>query len=173
MRLYLKRALAFLIDYLLVLCYIAVLTGCSLLFWTQFKGSVPAVPSPLAGQLIGLATLTIPVFLYFYLSERGRYRGTIGKRRMKIRVITSDNSGPRADPVLIRNLLKFLPWELAHTSVHWIMFYNRTDTAPGIWVWIIAVLPQLLVLLYLVSIYISGGHSSLYDRAAGTRVSSA
>lgn len=160
-KLLIKRVLAFGIDYLVIVAYALLLFGITSLFGLTVFG-------PIRGQVVGFVTLTLPVFLYFYLNERSTYRATIGKRVMNISVITNLQSGNRN--VLIRNVLKFLPWEIAHIGVHWIVYYSRMEMVTPNWVWAVLILPQIVVLGYMISAIIYKGEQSLYDKIANTKI---
>ena len=163
-----KRILAFLFDYLLIAAYAALLLGLSLVVLGG-KEHLPELGSrPVYGQLIGALSLTLPVFVYFFLSESGYRRATIGKRCLGIKVEV-DELYP-AKGVLARTIFKLLPWEVAHTGVHWLLyFFNRAEDVPP-WVWVLLLLPQAMVMYYGITILLSKGESSLYDRIAGTRI---
>jgi uncharacterized RDD family membrane protein YckC len=120
---------------------------------------------PFEGQLIGFFTMTLPTFLYFYLSEKGKKKGTIGKRLMSIRVDYAETG------VLLRNVGKLLPWEIAHSGVHWMYYFDKigSETLP-IWAWVLVVLPQLTVLYYYLTIIVSKGKQAAYDQLAGTKI---
>jgi len=161
MNLIFKRILAFAIDYLILVMYGSLLFGITLLL------SIKPL-DPMTGQLIGFFTMTLPVFLYFYISENSKFRATLGKRLLKIQVVPK--STEIKSSVLKRNILKFLPWEIAHTGVHWAMYYaERTDVFP-FWVWMLLIAPQLIVICYGVSIIAYKGRGSLYDHFANTQV---
>ncbi|MDZ7755982.1 RDD family protein [Rhodohalobacter sp.] len=155
------RILAFGVDYLIIAVYAVALFGA-----TTFLDVGKL--SPAAGQLVGFLTLTLPVFLYFYLMENSSRAATVGKRVMNISVHT--DSEKSSQKVFIRNILKFLPWEVAHVGVHWVIYYSALDQSPPAWVWIALILPQVIVLGYLVSIVLSKGESSFYDKLASTRI---
>lgn len=161
-----KRFWAFLLDYLLILAYAMVIYCLTQIVRHVFRIEMTAL-SPVIGQLIGFTTLTLPVFFYFYLSERSTYRGTLGKRRMGIAV--GNQHAHKAGNVLLRNVLKFLPWEVAHMGVHWVVFYASAGNSTPVWVWILLVFPQITALLYVASIF-RYGDGSLYDGPAGTRI---
>ena len=127
-------------------------------------------PSPFIRHLIGFVTLTVPVFLYFYLAEKGKHHGTIGKRILGIYAKT--HAGQSNKNILIRNIVKFLPWEIAHTGVHWIVFYSSQNIEPPIWIWFALIAPQVLVVVYMLSILISKGKTSIYDIIASTNIAS-
>lgn len=164
-----RRILAFLIDYLLITGYAMFLLVTALLV-VRLTGGEMTAPDPVNGQLIGFFTLTLPVFLYFYLMESGKRRATFGKSKMGLVVRIPQQTGVQGPGIFIRNLLKFLPWEVAHTGVHWIVYYSLMEQYPPVWVYVVLILPQLTILLYFLSMVLSGGDSTLYDRAARTRV---
>ncbi len=157
----LKRFFAFGIDYLIIVLYAL------LLFWISSLFN-PVDFTPLQGQLIGFATLTLPVFLYFYFTEKSKFRATIGKRIMNI-IVTNDNS-ILGRKVFVRNFLKFLPWEIAHLGIHWIVYYSKLKSTPPDWVLIALILPQIIVVGYLISILLYKGQYSLYDKVANTKI---
>lgn len=68
-------------------------------------------------QLYTLATISVPVWLYFSLFESSRASATPGKRLLRMRVEcnrTGTRIGfPRA---LARTIVKLLPWEAAHLA---------------------------------------------------------
>jgi len=72
--------------------------------------------------------------------------------------------------IFFRNILKFLPWEIAHLGVHWMIYYSGIERAAPIWLWIALILPQIIVLGYFLSIVWYKGESSFYDKIANTRV---
>jgi uncharacterized RDD family membrane protein YckC len=159
-KLIVRRVLAFALDYILIMCYAA------LLFLVVTSMGLSGL-SPVEGQLMGFVTLTLPVFLYFYWMEKSSSSATIGKRIMHISVQPVEN---KRKHIFIRNLLKFLPWEIAHVGVHWIVYYSNIGQTPPLWIWIVLILPQVLVLGYFVSILYSKGQSSMYDLVANTKI---
>jgi len=155
------RILAFGLDYIIIAFYAGVLFGA-----TTFLDIGDL--SPTEGQFVGFLTLTLPVFLYFYLMEISSKAATIGKRVMNISVYS--DSEKSSQKVFMRNVLKFLPWEIAHFGIHWIVYYSSLDQSPPAWVWGALILPQVVVLGYIVSIVLYKGESSLYDKIANTRI---
>lgn len=160
------RFMAFLLDYLLILVYAMLLFCMAFIIRQLFRVELSPV-SPVTGELIGLFTLTLPIFFYFYLSERSVHRGTFGKRRLGIAI--GNQFANKSGQILLRNVLKFLPWEVAHMGVHWIVYYTSVGSSIPVWVWLTLVLPQLTVLMYIASI-LWFGDSSWYDKLAGTRI---
>ena len=163
-RLLIHRILAWTIDFGVIVSYAVLLfTVTSLIF--QVK---QVAQNPYFGQLIGFLTLTLPVITYSYLTEKSQLKATIGKRILNLIVLTQENKTTKS--VLLRNVLKFLPWELAHTGVHWIVYYESIDIETPIWVLIILIVPQIMVILYFGSIILSQGESSIYDRISSTKL---
>ena len=117
--------------------------------------------------MLGFISLTLPVFLYFFLSEKTK-GASFGKRIMNLSVYSrSKGAKPR---ILLRNILKFLPWEIAHSGVHWIVFYSKYENHMPIWVWTLLIFPQIIMVAYLVSIFFSQGEDTIYDRISNTRI---
>ena len=157
-----RRILAALVDYLVIVVYALVLFGITITLFPLEELSNNN--NPIMGQLIGLLSLTLPVFLYFVLMESSKYKASLGKLALNIKVNSKIGS------VLKRNVLKFLPWEVAHLGVHWMYYYNSETIDEPVWLWIALILPQVIAILYLVSIVYTKGISSIYDKFARTSV---
>jgi uncharacterized RDD family membrane protein YckC len=158
------RILAWTIDFGIIVLYAVLLfTVTSLLFEVRQEDI-----NPYWGQLIGFLTLTLPVITYSYLTEKSKWKATIGKRTLNLMVLVHGNKTTKS--ILQRNVLKYLPWELAHTGVHWIIYYESVGREIPIWTWAILNIPQVIVFIYFVSIIFSKGQSSIYDRISGTRL---
>lgn len=158
------RFFAFTIDFGIIVLYAILLFAVTRLYFDIRQADL----NPYFGQLIGFLTLTLPVITYSYLTEKGNWKATIGKRVLNLIVLTPENKTNKS--ILIRNLLKYLPWELAHTGVHWIIYFESVGRDIPIWAWIILIVPQVLVFVYFISIILSKGQSSVYDRISGTRL---
>lgn len=155
-----RRLLATLIDYSLVLLFA----------FTMFCIVVAANlqlsdPGPVLGQVVGFFSLTLPVYLYFYLTEKSKRHATIGKRIMGLQVVSNS-----PNKFFLRNLLKLLPWEIAHAGVHWVIHFSNHGIEPPLWIWALLILPQLMVAIYAISAAVYQGESSLYDKLADTKV---
>lgn len=161
----LKRFLAFSIDYLIIISYAVLLFIITQSLSNGLNLSLTS-SKPIQNQLVAFFTLTLPVIIYSVLTERSSKKGTIGKRVMNICVEAKKGN------ILKRNILKFLPWELAHIGVHWIYFYETTNKESPIWVWVLLIVPQLIIIAYIISIIYSKGRISLYDRCSETIISS-
>jgi hypothetical protein len=92
----------------------------------------------------------------------------LGKKVLKL-IVKVDNNN-RFTYIVKRNILKYLPWEIAHIGIHLMFYYNSQSLETPIWVWVTLISPQILVILNLLSIFFNGGKQSLYDWIAQTKV---
>ncbi|MEM9856914.1 MAG: RDD family protein [Bacteroidota bacterium] len=160
-----KRIVAYLIDCLIIFFYATLLFTVNYLTH-QLLGKPFEAHEPIKGHIISFFTMTLPVFLYFFLFEIDRKRrGTLGKQVMKLEVVNNSTKN-----VFTRVLLKLLPWEIAHFGMHWSTHYYSQGVEAPIWVWFINILPQILVLLYLISLIYTKGTTTIYDRLAKTKI---
>ena len=162
-----RRLIAFFIDYFLIILYAIFLWVAGSLVFKLFHISTDTI-NPARTQIIGFFTLTLPVFAYFFLSENSSKRGTFGKRKLKLYI--DDSHSKWNNGILLRNIFKFLPWEIAHTGVHWVMYYSNNTTQTPQWVWMALIIPQVIIIFYLTSIFYYKGEGSVYDMMAGTRI---
>lgn len=160
------RLIAFGWDYLLIASYLVLLVGLS-------YGARPWLASwfgggPLRAELAGFLFLTLPVYLYFAISEGTGERATWGKRKMKIEVAVGRNGEPIGwGRSLLRSGLKFVPWELAHFTVwHMVRPSGYADAATYGLLGVV----YGLVLLFLLVPLLNRDRRTLYDFAAGTVV---
>jgi uncharacterized RDD family membrane protein YckC len=162
------RLTAFALDYILIVGYLICVVALSSVVNALFPTILPwAFANPLSGQIIGFFLVTLPVTLYFALLEASAWQATWGKRRKGLRVIRRDGSRLSYTRAIGRNVLKFIPWELAHTCIWQITFAPQEPspliTAGFALVWI-------LVGANVVSLLIRQTRQTLYDRMAGTFV---
>jgi uncharacterized RDD family membrane protein YckC len=117
------RLKAFALDYLIILVYIVVLFGVN--FGIILAGGGLEEVSLLFASLItkdaiAFLTLILPVILYFSLQESSDHQGTWGKRKVGLRMVTTEGETLTRWRAFVRSLIKFLPWQIAHTSLyHW------------------------------------------------------
>jgi RDD family len=162
----LNRILASFIDYGIIAVYATILFLCAKLIFSIFNWEFSG--NPYIGQFMGMVTLTLPVITYSYLTEKSNWKGTVGKKLQKLVVLTDQNKS--AHNILTRNILKYLPWELAHTGVHWTIYYTSIGIEIPLWTWFFLILPQIVVIAYLISVVISKGQSSIYDNISKTKI---
>lgn len=165
-----RRLAAFAIDYLIVSSYIVLLALVSLAVSPEVVSRFDLRGAPRwFFDLLAFSTLVLPVILYFALTEASRHRGSVGKRRLGL--IVGDHTGrPLARaPSLLRSALKFLPWQVAHTSLFHVPGWPMAvESVP----WTAAIgLAGALALsgLYVAGLF-TGSRRTLYDRIAGSQV---
>src|SRR5699024_3565029 len=111
---------ACLLDSLVIVVYGVFVVGTiSFVFQPYLKTSFSS--SPLTAELTGFLMMTLPVSLYFIICECSKWQGTLGKRKMGIRVV--DDLGRRigVGRSAFRTAVKFLPWDIAHFAIWRIM----------------------------------------------------
>jgi len=162
-----KRAGAFALDYIILVGY---LLGIALL-------SVPAnglfgvnqwlFADRARAQFVAFLLVTLPVTLYFSISESSTRQATWGKQRLKLKV--ADLNGNRISfwRSFGRTLLKFVPWELSHTLIWQIYFSPQTDSA---WVNYGFAFVYLMIGLNIMSLVLTKTNQTLYDLFTSTYV---
>lgn len=107
-----QRLVELLIDYLVIVGYLAALGAVALAVYFLVLGRLPAA-SPLQTHVVSFFTSVVPVVVGFSLFDY-RAGGTPGKRVAKLSVRFKSRDSWRS---LVRNAVKFLPWQLAHLGV--------------------------------------------------------
>ena len=163
-----KRAGAFALDYIIILLYLLIL---GLIFFLINNSLVDATSWLFAdrarAQLSGFLLVTLPVTLYFALSESSPQRATWGKRRLGLQVTDYDAERISVWRSLVRTTLKFIPWEIAHTFV-WTIAFSPADTPA--WVNVSIILVYALIGLNLAFLIFTKKHQTIYDLLAKTCV---
>ncbi len=165
-----RRVGAWLLDYVLIAAYLVVLTVVSLgLRISPLEGGLArALSRPVAAELVGFLLLTLPVILYFALSEASHRRATLGKRALRLLVVDQNGGRLTLRRALLREAVRFLPWELSHALLYRVaLSADRGSISPLVTAGFVIV--YALVLLYLVTLFI-GSHRTVYDRLAGSIV---
>lgn len=156
-----RRLAAFAIDCGLLAAYAGILFTLSPFLKPLFTNS------PYIAELTGFLLLTFPFALYCTICESSKWCATVGKRAVKLHV-TDNNTGKRIrfSRSLLRNAIKFLPWELAHFAIwHAFVFAsNLQDAAMGA-----LVVSYVLIITYAVGL-VRVPHRTLYDRFARAKV---
>src|SRR5699024_3067076 len=110
------RIYAFLLDYLVIVVYGVFVVGTiSFVFQPYLKTLFAS--STLWAELTGFLMMTVPVSLYLMICGCSKWQGTLGKRKMGIRVV--DDLGRRigVGRSAFRTAFKILPWEIAHFAI--------------------------------------------------------
>ena len=120
----LPRLKALALDYIVIVLYLVLVVALSVLLRPlvpSFFGA--AFGSQHSSELFGFITVTLPVSLYFALSEASSRQATWGKHRAKLKVCrVKDGNRLSMARSLSRTALKFTPWEIVHASIWYITF---------------------------------------------------
>lgn len=167
------RLKAFAFDYLAIMAYIVVLFGVNfviILAGGRLEEVSPLFAAPLFKDALAFLTLVLPVILYFSLQESSSSQGTRGKKKAGIRVINKDGETLTSRRAFVRSLIKFLPWQIAHTSLYHWEGWPLAPTEPTPMVMAGFGVAYLLVGIYIASALISKTQRTPYDWAAGSYV---
>jgi hypothetical protein len=158
-----RRALAFALDWLVVVLWGGMLFGGVMI---ATNGNPPRLENPWAAQAIGLLTMTVPVTLYFALCECSSWRASLGKRAL--RLVVSRETGERLSLrfALLRNAVKFVPWECGHTLAQQAAFSGEGGFPA--WVWGPSAVALVGPVWWLVAMFATG--RTPYDRWTSARV---
>ena len=161
-----KRIYAFLLDYLVIATYgIFVVGTISFVFRAYMEPLFSS--SPITAELTGFFIITLPISLYFILCECSKWQGTLGKKKMGIRVVDGFGQRIGISRSTIRTAVKFLPWEIAHFGVWRLMLPSSLSE---ITVYIILNVVNLVIVTYLIIPFTNKKKKNVYDWVAGTEV---
>ncbi|SEJ52008.1 Uncharacterized membrane protein YckC, RDD family [Bhargavaea ginsengi] len=160
------RLKAFLLDYVLIVAY-----GLTLMVFSMFL--IPSsqqlfTASPASAQLAGFLMITLPVSLYFILTDSRLGAGSFGKRIAGIRVKDMNDRPLSVLHSAVRTALKFMPWELSHFLVYRLMWLGDEPVPIGYMV--IGGLIYSLIGAYIAAPFFTKKKQSVYDMAARTQV---
>lgn len=157
-----KRLLALGIDWLIMSVYIITLAGIALSIYYLFFGGIPEI-NQLTSQVIAALTTVIPICIFSTIYEMKSEYGSIGKKKMGLKVLKESTSIYRP---FIRNIFKFLPWQLAHIAVI-SGIYTEFSSITFIVFYVISIL---LVVLYVVQVFFTKEHKHLPDIISKSKV---
>jgi uncharacterized RDD family membrane protein YckC len=167
------RLKAFAFDYLPIAVYIILLFGLTMaVSWGMSASGRPVSwpDNPLLADLLAFLILVLPVILYFTFQESSSRQATWGKRERGLLVVNENGERLTFGQAFLRSFLKFLPWQIAHTSLfHW-EGWPFAPAEPTVMVLVGFGLVYLLVGIYIVSALVSKKHRTPYDWAAGSYV---
>ena len=150
-----RRLLAMLIDIGVILIY-AIMLYIVVTQVIHYNGS----DNLIVLNLISFLVMIVPGYLYFTVMEY-KFRFTLGKKVLGLKI--SNHSDLM--PLVIRNVLKLLPWQLGHMMVY--SMYDKTwlfDTKSIIYL----VLIYGLIGVNSISIVFSKSKQSVYDKLTNT-----
>lgn len=156
-----QRLTELLVDWLMICLYLISLFLIIIVINYFVYGEVFPSQDEQYSQFIATFTTTIPITLAFAWLDY-KYAGSLGKHFAGLRLRFKEASFGRS---LLRNVIKFLPWQFGHMSVIHFMF-GEID-AFGIICYILSVG---LLILYLVMGLYRSDKRHLADMLAGTQV---
>jgi len=116
-----KRKTEFLFDYLFILAYLVFLFLCSMLIYMIFFNGVPEF-TEIQSQWLVFFTSVLPIMLLFTFLDY-KNDGSFGKVKAGLELVYQEKT---VQASLIRNVIKFLPWQLGHMgTIHG--FYSEFD----------------------------------------------
>lgn len=156
------RLKALLFDWLFICLYLFVLFVVMMIIYLVILGGIPEL-SQLQSQLISAFTTILPIIIIFSIMEgRGSY-ASWGKKKKQL-VVTYKSHPVKGS--LIRNGLKFLPWQLGHMSTIY-GIYNGYDSLFPL---ICLVLSLSLAVSYILMAFFRKDGRNLADFIAGSQV---
>lgn len=120
-------------------------------------------------EIYTIITISIPVWLYFTFTDSRLMRGSIGKRIIKLEVLSADSKQAiSVKKSFARTVLKLLPWELAHIGNNFpvpMYFTKEPELRLGF------ILSGVILMVYIFSFIINKSNRTVYDLLMGTKVS--
>ncbi|MGF1462027.1 MAG: RDD family protein [Maricaulaceae bacterium] len=162
-----RRVSAFFVDYIVIAIYIGALTAVSVFLGAHQAEFKSGSEAKILWHVVSFVSLTVPVWGYFTLLEGGPGQ-TLGKRLLRVRVVSLEGGALGRGRAGLRNLMRFLPWELAHTAIWHQPGRPFLDPFPGINLLLCGL--SLLAAMILAGSLVLKDNRSLYDRASRSRV---
>ena len=169
---FVKRVAAFALDYLIIASYLVVLLGIGVGVTFAFGplGRTGWFLSPMVLDAMAFLTAVLPVILYFAFQESSSAQATWGKRKMGLKVVNAHDQRLKTPQAFVRAAIKFLPWQMAHTSLFHIPGWPFAPEEPTQMVAVGLILAQTLAVAYLILLGIGKAHRTPYDWASGAFV---
>ncbi len=146
------------IDYMCILIYLIILFGITMGIYLVVLKGIPEF-NELQSQLVAIFTSVIPIILIFSFLDYTK--GSIGKRKAGLELYYNDKNFGAS---LTRNIIKFLPWQLAHMGV-----IRGVYTSFDMVALIFAICSMMLALVMLVMGLVRKDKRHLGDLIAGTQ----
>ena len=155
-----KRMTEFLFDYLFILAYLVLLFLASMLIYIIFFNGVPEF-TEIQSQWLVFLTSVLPITLLFTYLDYAK-NGSLGKVKAGLELVYQKKT---VQASLIRNTIKFLPWQLGHMgTIHGV--YSEFDLLSII----LSFLATLLAVLLLAMTVFRKDKRHLGDLLAHTQV---
>lgn len=162
-----RRLVAFAYDYILIAIYIGILTATTLALAALGRPLNRLFADAVSSDLSAFVLVILPVIVYFSWQEGSTRQSSWGKRRVGLRVTDARGQPIGYRQAFLRSILKFVPWQMAHTAIFQISF---ADSQATIGVYLLLAGAYGLATVYIVAIWRRRDHRALYDVLAGTAV---
>lgn len=149
-------------DWLFILACLAIVAVLNIILILLILEGMPEYTS-VQSQLIATFFSVVPVIIIFSVMEGSAPYASFGKRRTGLTVAYRGNALMGS---LVRNTMKFLPWQFGHMSTI-SGIYNGFDTPFYI---IFYALSMMLVIMYILMAMVRNDHRHLGDILAGSTV---
>ena len=106
-----KRMIELLFDYLFILAYLILLALGSFVYYLIFQNGMQQ-PTEFESQSITFFTSVLPITLIFTYLDYTK-NGSFGKKKAELQLVYEKKT---VQASLIRNAIKFLPWQIGHMS---------------------------------------------------------
>lgn len=160
------RFKAFMLDYLLIFAYLVVLAILNVFLFPSIQNLFSN--SLVLAQLTGFLMVTLPVSLYFIISDSVVGRQSFGKRYIGIKVVNERNETLSIQHAVCRTILKFLPWELSHYLVYRLIYLGDSEVPLNYYVF--GGIIYALMFAYILTTLLTKRKKSLYDIVVRTQV---
>lgn len=163
---FLLRFKAFLIDYIFIFFYLVILFIFNVFLFPSLQGFFNS--SLIVAQFTGILMVTLPVSLYFIISDSRIGGQSFGKRKIGIQVVRNNGEAVSLLHATFRTVLKFLPWELTHFLVYRLVDIGEGEI-PYTYYWIGGLI-YTLMFVYIMTAIFTKRKQSLYDIVTKTQV---
>lgn len=160
-----RRFGALLFDYLMIVAWGFLLLAIGMFLYFVVLDGVPTF-GELGMNLISL-TMILPVLLCSIIMEAGVKHATFGKQKMKTKVAAINSNTIKLWQVAVRNVIKFLPWQLAHMTIFRGFALNWELPPMGMLMLVIA---DMLPMVWIAVIVFRKDHRGIHDFIAKTVV---
>ena len=163
---FLMRLKAFMLDYLIIFAYLVVLAILNVFLFPSVQNFFSE--SLVVAQFTGFLMVTLPVSIYFIISDSVIGRQSFGKRYIGIKVVNEKDETISILHALCRTILKFLPWELSHYLVYRLIYLGDAEVPLNYY--IIGGIIYALMFAYILTTLFTKRKKSLYDIVVKTQV---
>jgi len=162
-----QRLKAFAFDYLIISIYLVIVVILFLLLNSLVNINQWLFAERATAQVSAFLIVTLPITLYFAISESSAMQATWGKQRLGLKVTDYNRNRIGFWRGFMRTLLKFIPWELSHTII-WKIYFSPENISA--WINYGFTLVYVLMGLNIASMVMTKSHQALYDLITRTYV---